>query len=56
MSAYVREPEPRGNRSDACEILTQNRLLQNETLSGMTSLYTFCSEVLFNILTVFKYI
>ena len=41
MSAYVREPEPRGNRSEACEILTQNRLLQNETLSGMTSLYTF---------------
>ena len=31
MSALVQEPEPRGNRSEAYEILTQNRLLQNAT-------------------------
>ena len=31
MSAWVQEPEPRGNRSEACELLTQNRLLQNAT-------------------------
>ena len=43
MSAYVQEPEPRGNTSDSCEILTQNRLLQNQTLSAMTSLDA-CNE------------
>ena len=46
MSAYVQEPEPRGNRSDGCEILTQNRLFQNQTLSAMTSLDA-CNEAEF---------